>query len=223
MRCILLGPPGAGKGTQAKRLVERLGVPQISTGDMLRRHVAEGTARGREAKGYMDRGALVPDAVLIGMMRERFQAADCAGGYILDGFPRTTAQAEALGAMLKELGSQLDGVVSLEVPEVLLLRRLGGRWTCRSCEAMYHAEDHPPRVAGRCDRCGGELSQREDDREETIRRRLRVYREQTEPLIGYYERAGLLRRVEGTGTPDEVFARLCRALEGGPAGPAWSS
>src|SRR5574341_126094 len=189
MRWILLGPPGAGKGTQAKRLVERLGVPQLSTGDMLRRHVAEGTPLGREAKGYMDRGALVPDAVLIGMMRERVKAPDCARGYILDGFPRTPAQAEALGAMLKELGTPLDGAISLEVPEAVLVPRLGGRWTCRSCQAMYHVTDDPPRVAGRCDRCGGELYQREDDREETIRRRLQVYREQTEPLIGYYEGA----------------------------------
>jgi len=223
MRWILLGPPGAGKGTQAKRLVERLGVPQLSTGDMLRRHEAEGTPLGREAKGYMDRGALVPDAVLIGMMRERVQAADCTRGYILDGFPRTPAQAEALGALLKELGTPLDGALSLEVPEAVLVRRLGGRWTCRSCEAMYHATDHPPQVAGRCDRCGGTLYQRADDGEETVRRRLQVYREQTEPLIGYYERAGLLRRVEGTGTPEEIFRRLCRVMEAAPAGPAWSS
>jgi adenylate kinase len=231
MRWILLGPPGAGKGTQAKRLVEHFGAPQLSTGDMLRRHVAEGTALGREAKGYMERGALVPDAVLIGMMRERLQAPDCHRGYILDGFPRTPAQAEALGAMLKELGSQLDGVALLEVPEELLVARLGGRWTCRSCGTMYHTTDQPPRTAGRCDRCGGELYQREDDGEETIRRRLRVYREQTEPLIGFYERAGLLRRVEGTGTPDEVFGRLCRIMgetSPGPLGqargtPAWSS
>lgn len=223
MRWILLGPPGAGKGTQAKRLAERLGVPQISTGDMLRRHVAEGTSLGREAKGYMDRGALVPDALLIGMMRERVVAADCARGYILDGFPRTPAQADALGALLKELGTPLDGAISLEVPEAVLVRRLGGRWTCGSCEAMYHATDHPPRVAGRCDRCGAALSQREDDREETIRRRLQVYRAQTEPLIGDYERAGRLRRVEGTGTPDEVFQRLCRVIQAVPAGPAWSS
>jgi adenylate kinase len=223
MRWILLGPPGAGKGTQAKRLVERLGVPQLSTGDMLRRHVAEGTPLGREAKGYMDRGALVPDTVLIGMMRERITAPDCARGYVLDGFPRTPAQAEALGAVLKELGTPLDGAISLEVPEAVLIPRLGGRWTCRSCQTMYDATDHPPRVAGRCDRCGGALYQREDDREETIRRRLQVYRDQTEPLIGYYEGAGLLRRVEGMGTPDEVFQRLCRVIEAAPAGRAWSS
>ena len=213
MRVILLGPPGAGKGTQAQRLMERLGVPQISTGDMLRRHVAQGTPLGRDAKGYMDRGALVPDAVLVGMMRERFQEPDCARGYILDGFPRTPAQAEALDGMLRALGTHLDGVVSLEVPEAVLVRRLAGRWTCRACASMYHETDHPPRTAGRCDRCGGELYQRDDDREETIRRRVRVYREQTEPLIGYYERAGLLRRVEGTGMADEVFRRICRALE----------
>ena len=219
MRVILLGPPGAGKGTQARRLMDRLGVPQISTGDMLRRHVAEGTPLGLDAKGYMDRGALVPDAVLIGMMRERFQEADCAKGYILDGFPRTPAQAGALAEMLRALGSHLDGVVSLEVPEAVLVRRLAGRWTCRGCGSLYHETDNAPRVRGRCDRCGGELFQREDDREETIRRRVQVYREQTEPLIAYYERAGLLRRVEGTGATDEVFRRICRALEAASARP----
>lgn len=223
MRLILLGPPGAGKGTQAKRLTERLGVPQISTGDMLRRHVAEGTALGRDAKAYMDRGALVPDAVLVGMIRERFQAPECARGCVLDGFPRTTAQAEALAEMLRAVGSRLDGVVSLEVSEGLLVRRLAGRWTCRACQAMYHETDNPPRAAGRCDGCGGELSQRDDDRTETIQRRVRVYREQTEPLIGYYGRAGLLRRVDGEGTPDEVFGRIVRALDATPAQPPWSS
>lgn len=216
---VFLGPPGAGKGTQARALMEQLGVPQISTGDMLRRHVAEGTPLGRDAKGYMDRGALVPDGVLIGMIRERLQEKDCDRGYILDGFPRTLAQAEALAGMLQALGSHLDAVVSLEVPEAVLVRRLAGRWTCQACASMYHVIDHPPRVAGRCDRCGGELSQREDDREETIRRRVRVYQEQTEPLIGYYERAGLLRRVEGTGRTDEVFRRICRALEAATARP----
>ena len=219
MRLVLLGPPGAGKGTQARRLMDRLGVPQISTGDMLRRHVAEGTRLGRDAKGYMDRGALVPDAVLVGMMRERFQDADCATGYILDGFPRTTAQAAALDEMLRALGSRLDGVVSLEIPEAVLVRRLAGRWTCRGCASMYHEADRPPRSAGRCDHCGGELFQREDDREETIRRRVQVYREQTEPLIASYQRAGLLRRVEGTGTTDEVFGRICRALDAASARP----
>ena len=223
MRLILLGPPGAGKGTQAKRLTERLGVPQISTGDMLRRHVAEGTALGRDARAYMDRGALVPDAVLVGMIRERLQAPDCAPGYILDGFPRNTAQAEALAETLQGVGSHLDGVVSLEVPEPLLVRRLAGRWTCRACQAMFHETDSPPRAAGRCDGCGGELYQRDDDRTETIQRRVWVYREQTEPLIGFYARAGLLRRVEGEGTPDEVFGRILRALDATPAPRPWSS
>lgn len=213
MRLILLGPPGAGKGTQARRLTERLGVPQIATGDMLRQHVAQGTPLGRDARAYMDRGALVPDGVLVAMMRERFRAPDCARGYVLDGFPRTPAQAEALDGMLQGMGCRLDAVLSLEVPEDLLVRRLAGRWTCRACQAMYHETDSPPRTAGRCDRCGGDLYQREDDRTETVQRRVRVYREQTEPLIGYYDRAGLLRRVDGQGTPDEVFDRVARAVE----------
>ena len=212
MRVVFLGPPGAGKGTQAKRLAERLGVPQISTGDMLRRHVAEGTPLGRDAKAYMDRGALVPDDVLVGMIRERLGAGDAARGWILDGFPRTTAQADALQAMLGTLGWRLDAVLCLDVPEEVLVRRLAGRWTCRGCQAMYHERASPPQTPGRCDRCGGALYQREDDTEETIRRRVRVYRDQTETLIGYYERAGLLRRVDGTGSPDEVFARLCAPL-----------
>jgi adenylate kinase len=160
----------------------------------------------------MDRGALVPDAALIGMIQERLAAPDAARGCILDGFPRTVAQADALGAMLKELGWRLDAVLCLEVPEEALVRRLAGRWTCRACQAMYHERTSPPRAPGRCDHCGGEIYQREDDREETIRRRVRVYRDQTEPLVAYYERTGILHRVDGSGTPDEVFARLCAPL-----------
>jgi len=213
MRLILLGPPGAGKGTQAKMLVEKYGVPQISTGDILRAAVAAGTPLGKEAKTYMDRGALVPDAVVIGIVRDRLGEPDCQRGYLLDGFPRTVAQAEALTRMLQEMGAPLPLVVSLDVAEEELVRRLAGRRTCQACGESFHVEFHPPRVAGRCDTCNGHLVQREDDREETVRRRLQVYREQTEPLIGYYQRQGLLKRVNGLGETGEVFARISEILE----------
>lgn len=213
MRAILLGPPGAGKGTQAKMLTERYGVPQVSTGDILRAAVAAGTPLGKEAKTYMDRGALVPDEVVIGIVRDRLGEPDCRKGYLLDGFPRTVAQAEALTRMLKKLGAPLPRVVSLEVAEEELVKRLSGRRTCQGCGALFHVEFHPPRVEGTCDKCGGRLIEREDDKEETIRRRLQVYRKQTEPLIGYYENQGLLETVNGLGETGEVFARVSKALE----------
>jgi len=214
MQAILLGPPGAGKGTQAKMLTERYGVPQVSTGDILRAAVAAGTPLGKEAKAYMDRGALVPDEVVIGIVRDRLGEADCRKGYLLDGFPRTVAQAEALSRMLKKLGAPLPRVASLEVGEEELVKRLSGRRTCPACGEPFHVESHPPRVEGICDKCGGRLIQREDDREETIRRRLQVYRKETEPLIGYYQNQGLLKTVNGLGEAGEVFARVSRALEG---------
>ncbi|MBI2080879.1 MAG: adenylate kinase [candidate division NC10 bacterium] len=212
MRLILLGPPGAGKGTQAQRLTEKLGIPQVSTGDMLRAAVAAGTPLGREAKAYMDRGALVPDGVVIGIIRERLKAPDCARGYILDGFPRTVAQAEALGETLEAMGTPLTAVLSLTVDPEELVRRLAGRRSCGSCGAAYHLDTAPPRRPGRCDRCGGELFQREDDREETIRKRLAVYRDQTAPLVVYYRGRGLLKEVDGRGEIADVFARVCRLL-----------
>lgn len=212
MRLILLGPPGAGKGTQAKLLVDKLGIPQVSTGDMLRAAVKAGTSLGREAKQFMDRGALVPDAVIIGLVRERLQQVDCARGYILDGFPRTVAQAEALGKTLTELQASLDHVVSLEVPTEDLVLRIAGRRTCRNCGAMYHVRFSPSRTDGRCDACGGDTYQREDDREETVRRRLQVYIDQTAPLIDFYAARGLLRRVEGTGEIADIFQRISRTL-----------
>ncbi|MCI0369840.1 MAG: adenylate kinase [candidate division NC10 bacterium] len=212
MRVILLGPPGAGKGTQAQRLTQKLGIPQVSTGDILRAAVAAGTPLGREAKATMDQGALVPDSVVIGIIRERLAAPDCARGYILDGFPRTAAQAEALGEMLQALGTPLTAVLSLTVDPEELVRRLGGRRTCGSCGAAYHLETAPPRRAGLCDRCGGGLLQRDDDREETIRKRLAVYREQTAPLVAYYRGRGLLREVDGRGDIDAIFTRICRLL-----------
>ena len=212
MRLILLGPPGAGKGTQAKLLVDKLGIPQVSTGDMLRAAVKAGTPLGREAKQYMDRGALVPDAVIIGLVRERLQQADCAKGYILDGFPRTVAQAEALEKTLAELSARLNHVVSLEVPTEDLVLRIAGRRTCRNCGAMYHVRFSPSKTDGRCDTCGGPTTQRDDDREETVRRRLQVYTDQTAPLIDFYAGRGLLKRVEGTGEIADIFQRITRAL-----------
>ncbi|MBI4572985.1 MAG: adenylate kinase [candidate division NC10 bacterium] len=212
MRLILLGPPGAGKGTQAKLLVDRLEIPQVSTGDMLRAAVKDGTPLGREAKAYMDRGVLVPDGVIIGLVRERLQQPDCTRGYILDGFPRTVAQAEALGSTLEALRASLDHVLSLEVPTEDLVLRIAGRRTCRNCGAMSHVRFSPSKVEGRCDACGGPTYQRDDDREETVRRRLQVYTEQTAPLVSFYEARGLLRRVSGTGEIAGIFQRITAAL-----------
>jgi adenylate kinase len=212
MRIILLGPPGAGKGTQAKLLIERLGIPQISTGDMLRAAVKAGSPLGMEAKAYMDRGALVPDAVIIGLVRERLQVPDCSRGYILDGFPRTEAQAEALETTLKDLHLTLDRVLCLEVPSEYLVSRIAGRRTCRNCGAMYHLRFSPSKGEGLCDSCGGETYQRDDDREETVRQRLLVYEEQTAPLIRFYDGRALLRRIPGTGEIAEIFAQMVKSL-----------
>ena len=213
MRLILLGPPGAGKGTQAKRLIERYGIPQISTGDILRAAVREGTELGKKAKQYMDAGQLVPDEVVIGIIRERLKEADCAKGFILDGFPRTVPQAEALKSVLAELGQALDHVVSIEVPDEDLVERLTGRRTCRKCGAMYHVKFTPPKQEGVCDKCGGELYQRDDDKEETIRARLKVYHDQTAPLVEFYNEEGLLRRIDGVGSVDEIYGRILGVLE----------
>jgi adenylate kinase len=193
-------------------LVERLKVPQVSTGDMLREAVKAGTPLGLEAKQYMDRGALVPDAVIIGLVRERLRNPDCNRGYILDGFPRTVAQAEALEQTLRELNGSLDHVVSLEVAAEDVVGRIAGRRTCRNCGAMYHVRFSPSKVEGRCDACGGPTYQRDDDREDTVRRRLSVYADQTAPLLSFYESRGLLRRVGGTGEIGEIFQRITTAL-----------
>ncbi len=212
MRLILLGPPGAGKGTQAKLLTDKLGVPQVSTGDILRQALADGTELGRKAKSFMEQGALVPDEVVIGIIEERLRKSDCARGYILDGFPRTLPQAEALSRVLRSLSASLDKVLSVEVPEEDLIRRLVGRRVCRDCGDMVHVDAHPPGESGVCDNCGGALYQRDDDKEETIRHRLRVYKEQTQPLVAYYERFGLLERIDGQGTVEEISQRVHRAL-----------
>jgi len=212
MRLILLGPPGAGKGTQAKLLVDRLKIPQVSTGDMLRAAATAGTSLGQQAKQYMDRGALVPDEVINQLVQERVQQPECARGYILDGYPRTAVQAKSLREMLLALGLGVDHVLSLEVPTEELVKRLAGRRTCKDCGAMYHVSFSPSKADGRCDACGGRTYQRDDDREDTVRRRLQVYAEQTAPLIQFYEGLGLLRRVPGTGSVDEIFQRITAAL-----------
>jgi adenylate kinase len=197
MKLILLGPPGAGKGTQAKMLTDQFSIPQISTGDILRAAVKEGSPMGVKAKAFMDSGGLVPDAVVVGIVRERLQKSDCADGFILDGFPRTVPQADALRETLAQLGKDLNAVISLEVDTEALVERLTGRRTCKVCGLGFHVRFDPSMTPGRCDSCGGELSQRDDDREETIRHRLAVYREQTSPLIEYYQAQGLLVRVDG--------------------------
>lgn len=215
MKLILLGPPGAGKGTQAKMLTERFAIPQVATGDILRGAVQAGTPLGIQAKGYMDAGTLVPDEVVIGIVRERLQQEDCSTGFILDGFPRTVAQADALQENLQDLGRQLDRVVSLTVDADALVGRLTGRRTCRSCGRGYHVAFDPPRNAQSCDACGGELYQRDDDQEETIRKRLTVYEQQTSPLIEYYRHAGLLTELDGMQPIAVVQEQVLTALQAG--------
>jgi adenylate kinase len=213
MRLVLLGAPGAGKGTQAKKLIEKYGIPQVSTGDILRQSVADGTPLGKEAKSYMDKGELVPDSVVLGLVEERLQADDARKGYILDGFPRNTAQAEALDGMLEKLSMPITAAVSVDVPFEDLMKRLTGRRTCKSCGQMYNVYFSPPAKEGVCDKCGGELYQRDDDQEETIKKRLDVYQSQTAPLIDYYGKKGLLKSIEGTGSIDEIFGKLVTTLE----------
>ncbi|OQY20544.1 MAG: adenylate kinase [Desulfobacteraceae bacterium 4572_35.1] len=213
MKLILLGPPGAGKGTQAKMLIQRYGVPQISTGDILRGAVKEGSPMGLKAKSFMDAGGLVPDEVVVGIVEERLQKPDCDKGFILDGFPRTVPQADALAGTLSSLGKNLDAVISLEVDIEALVARLAGRRTCDSCGAGYHVAYEPPAVDGVCDKCGGKLIQRDDDKEETIRKRMAVYNEQTSPLVDYYRNAGLLRTVDGMLPIDEVGVAILAQLK----------
>lgn len=213
LNVILLGAPGAGKGTQAERIVARFGLPHISTGDMLRAAVANGTEMGLAAKKFMDAGALVPDEVVIGVVRDRLAEDDARDGFLLDGFPRTIEQAESLDGMLAEAERSITDVILLDVPEDELIQRLAGRRLCRECGKGYHVLFNQPRQEAVCDACGGELYQRDDDNETTVRNRLDVYRRQTEPLIGYYESRGVLKRVAGAGmTPDAVFEAIEKLL-----------
>lgn len=211
-RIVLLGPPGAGKGTQAKLLREAFGACQISTGDILRKAVAAQTPLGKEAAAYIDRGTLVPDDLIVNLVAERLKEKDCEAGFVLDGFPRTIPQAESLDRILKKMGLSLNRVLSVRVPRAVIIERLAGRRTCRRCDALYHMAFDPPRQEGVCDRCAGELFQRDDDREETIARRLDVYDAQTAPVADYYRRLGILNEVDGVGAIEDIRGRVIRAL-----------
>jgi len=211
---VLLGPPGAGKGTQAKLLEQEFGAVQISTGDILRKAVADQTPLGKQAGDFIKRGALVPDDLIIDLIAERLQQPDCAKGFVLDGFPRTIPQAESLDVLLKKLALNLNCVLSVQVPREIIIERLAGRRTCKKCGALSHIVFDKPKQAGVCDRCGGELFQREDDKEETIAHRLTVYEAQTAPLVDYYRRQGALRDIDGVGSIDQIRARVLSALGG---------
>jgi adenylate kinase len=212
LRVVLLGPPGAGKGTQAKLLREKFEACQVSTGDILRKAVADQSPLGKEASEYIHRGALVPDSLIVKLVAERLKEKDCENGFILDGFPRTIPQAQSLDEILKKRGLALDSVLSVQVPPRVIVERLAGRRTCKNCGALYHQDFDPPQKNGVCDRCGGELFQRDDDREETISARLKVYETQTAPLIGYYRERGLLREIDGVGKVEDIRKRLINAL-----------
>ena len=212
MKLILLGAPGAGKGTQATRLADQYHIPHISTGDIFRANIKNGTELGNKAKTYMEQGLLVPDELVCDLVVDRVKQDDCANGYVLDGFPRTIPQAESLDGALKAMGQKVDYAVNVEVPDENIIRRMGGRRACLACGATYHVENIPPKKEGICDVCGAELVLRDDDKPETVKKRLDVYHEQTQPLIDYYTNAGVLVEVDGTLAMDDVFAAICKVL-----------
>ena len=213
LRVVLLGPPGAGKGTQAKLLREKFEACQVSTGDILRKAVADQSPLGKEASAYIRRGDLVPDGVIVKLVAERLKEKDCAQGFILDGFPRTIPQAQSLEEILQKMGLGLQSVLLVQVPHRIIVERLAGRRTCKDCGALYHLKFNPSASESVCDRCGGELLQRDDDREETISARLKVYDKQTVPLVDYYCQRGILREIDGVGSVDDIRNRLIKALE----------
>ena len=208
MKIIMLGAPGAGKGTQAKFLIEKYGIPQISTGDILRAAIKEGTAMGLEAKKFMDDGKLVPDSTIIGIIKDRLSEDDCKKGFILDGFPRTLAQAEALEVLMKEMNIKLDKVISLNVPDELILGRIVGRKVCPVCGASFHVEFNPPKVEGKCDLCGADLITRKDDNAETVTKRLTEYHSQTAPLFDFYQSRGVLVDIDGTKKMEDITKEI---------------
>ena len=212
MNIILIGPPGVGKGTQAKFLVEAYNIPQISTGDMLRANVRESTPLGNEAKQFMNAGKLVPDSVILGMMENRFNESDCKSGYILDGFPRTIPQAEGLDDLLNNMGQKIDSVLVLDVNHEEIVKRLSSRRSCKECNTVYNLLFDPPASDGACDKCGSVLYQRDDDKPETIRQRLNVYSDQTSPLIAFYTQKRLVKTINGAGKIDEVKDRMFSIL-----------
>ena len=211
-RIVLLGAPGAGKGTQAKMLIEKFKIPQISTGDILRKAVADGTPLGKEAKVIMDQGGLVSDKIVLGLVEERVKQPDCKDGFILDGFPRNTAQAEALDKLLAGMNMPLTIALTVDVDKGELMKRLTGRRTCKSCQQMYNIYFTPPKKEGVCDKCNGALFQRDDDKEETIKKRLEVYDTQTAPLIDYYNKKGIMKTVKGVGSINDIFTKVVAAL-----------
>ena len=212
-RLILLGPPGAGKGTQAVKIAEKYHIPHISTGDIFRKNVKEGTPLGKKAKEYMDKGELVPDELVVALVNDRLTADDCKAGFLLDGFPRTVFQAEEFDKFLKESGMGNTLVIDIRVDEAVLMDRMIGRRVCRACGAPYHVTNMPPKKEGVCDLCGGEVYQRADDTEETVRNRFQVYNNQTMPLIDYYEKAGNIAHINGVGDLNEVFSAIVKAIE----------